>query len=234
MKGYNRKVTKMSIKYKNFFNLNYILLFLIVASAAVTIIISSCSSGSKPNIPTYTPPPSVSSPPESLPADEVNNKYSGLEIYTSPNIKGYNNELVIVDSLFIPAMNEINYFAEKNNLTLIVTSSFRPADKNISGAIVTPAKYSNHLVGHAIDINIVYKDRWYESSNFKRSNLKKCPKEIQNFFREIRSAKNLRWGGDFYKQDPVHIDDHCNKNLEAWQKRYDLCQQEYSEKWGNS
>ncbi len=225
----------MSIKFKNLLNLNYILLFLIATSAAITIIISSCSSGTKPSIPTYTPPPPVSQPLESSTTEnEEKNKYSGLEIYSSPNIKGYKDELVIVDSLFIPAMNEINYFAEKNNLTLIVMSSFRPANKELSGTIVKPAKYSNHLVGHAIDINIMYKDQWYESGNFRRSNLKKCPESIQNFFKEIRSAKNLRWGGDFYQQDPVHIDDHYNKNIEEWQIRYDLCQQEYTEKWPNS
>ena len=36
----------------------------------------------------------------------------------------------------------------------MVTHAFRTKDQNLDGTVVTPASKSNHLVGHAIDMNL--------------------------------------------------------------------------------
>jgi hypothetical protein len=148
----------------------------------------------------------------------------GLTIYKTSNIIGYNNKPVIVDYYFINCMNRLNSYAKKNHLTLFVTSSFRKANQKINGAIVTPAKRSNHLAGHAIDMNIQSNGNWYDSKSMRRKNLKNLPKNIQIFFNDIRKDKTLRWGGDFSRQDPVHIDDYLNKNHNAWVERFNIVQ----------
>ena len=152
----------------------------------------------------------------------------GLVVFKSSNIKGYKNKPVIVDSLFVPAMKRINSYAKSNNLTIWVTSSFRKANQKIKGAIVTPAVKSNHLAGHAIDMNIEYKGKWYDSHSMKKNRYSKLPQNIKNFFDDIRKDKELRWGGDFKTQDPVHIDDYLNKNLSKWQIRFEICQKDYN------
>ena len=86
---------------------------------------------------------------------------------------------------------------------------------------------SNHLAGHAIDINIVYKDKWYHSKLMRRSNLNNLPYNVRAFINSLRKDKYIRWGGDFSKEDPVHIDDHLNKNKSAWYQRYNICQKAY-------
>ena len=36
----------------------------------------------------------------------------------------------------------------------MVIHAFRTKDQNLNGTVVTPASKSNHLVGHAIDMNL--------------------------------------------------------------------------------
>ena len=147
-----------------------------------------------------------------------------LVVYKSSNIIGYDGKPIIVDYYFINSMNRLNSYAKQNNLTLFVTSSFRKVDEEVNGAIVSPAKMSNHLAGHAIDMNIEYDGSWFDSKLMRRKNMKNLPHSLQNFFNDIRRDKVLRWGGDFSIQDTVHIDDHLNKNQKAWLDRYKTVQ----------
>ena len=149
----------------------------------------------------------------------------GLIVYKASNIKGYKDKPVVVDYYFLNCMNQLNTYAKQNNLTLFVTSSFRKANQKVKGAIVPPAKRSNHLAGHAIDMNIESNNKWYDSRLMRRGNLKNLPYNIQNFFNDIRKNKSLRWGGDFSRQDPVHIDDYLNRNHKAWLERFNIVQQ---------
>ena len=155
-------------------------------------------------------------------------KEKGLTVYKASNIVGYNNKPVIVDYYFINCMNRLNSYAKQNHLTLFVTSSFRKANQKVNGAIVPPAKRSNHLAGHAIDMNIQSRGKWYDSKLMRRGNSKNLPSNIQNFFNDIRKDKTLRWGGDFSRQDPVHIDDYLNKNHKEWLERFNIVQQHKS------
>lgn len=92
---------------------------------------------------------------------------------------------------------------------MYVTSSFRKSGQVIGGAIVVPAKRSNHYVGHAIDMNLIENGVWCNS---------RCPKSddldrhigVKCFIEKIRNDPSLRWGGDFTVRDVVHIDDGVN------------------------
>jgi hypothetical protein len=56
-------------------------------------------------------------------------------------------------------MNELNTLAG-DELIIFVTRSLRRPGQLVSGAIVQPAKFSNHHVGHGIDFNLIYGNEW--------------------------------------------------------------------------
>lgn len=210
--------------FRNICSLRYLLVLsvLLIASCVNTkhsnLDVSNCSQ----------PPPPTRFPAAKKKLSKIKtvNIKNGLVIYKSQNIKGHKNSPVIIDSLFVPTLNKINTIAKNNNLTVVVTHSFRKANKKLTGAIVKPAKYSNHLTGHAIDMNIVYKNKWYTSRRLRKSNLRNLPYSIQNFVNGLRKEPNIRWGGDFRSEDPIHIDDNFNSDLTKWKTRYSLCQKQ--------
>jgi hypothetical protein len=139
-------------------------------------------------------------------------------------IKTYTNSQFIGKELradvdFIPHLDRLNQYALDCQVKVHVTSSAREPGGKVSGAIVKPASRSNHLVGHAIDMNLKSASGFFNSSKLKKSNLPNLPTEIRKFIKLVQSDKVLRWGGDFNKEDPVHIDDWLNKRNE---KRWDL------------
>ena len=154
-----------------------------------------------------------------------------LVVYKSDNIRGYENKPIIIDYYFAPIIKRINAYAEKYGLILYVTSSFRTpnSQKSLSGTVVKPASMSNHLAGHAIDINIVYNNKWYSSTSLYRQNLNRLPYNVRAFINSIRQDRYIRWGGDFTNQDPVHFDDNLNSNRDAWYNRYCVCQRSYQQ-----
>jgi len=114
---------------------------------------------------------------------------------------------------FIPAMDLFCRYLEIVGCSALINSSYRN-NTDVKGAIVKPAKVSNHLVGCAIDCNIYDKKKvlW-------NSEMLKTPKlEVLQFINLIRRSNTLRWGGDFQVIDSVHFDNGINiKN----RKRYD-------------
>ena len=156
-------------------------------------------------------------------------KYNNLVVYKTDNIKGYRGKPVIVDYSFIQVLRRVDYYARQYRVLLHVTSSFRTPKQQsgLTGTVVKPASMSNHLAGHAIDINISYGNNWYDSKSMRKKNLKNLPYNVREFINSIRRDKYMRWGGDFSKEDPVHIDDHLNKNKSEWSQRYRICQQAY-------
>jgi hypothetical protein len=156
-------------------------------------------------------------------------KYKSLVIYKTDNIKGYLGKPIIVDYSFIPVLRRVDYYARKYNVILQVTSSFRTPKQQsgLSGTVVKPASMSNHLAGHAIDMNIVYNGNWYDSRLMRKGNFHNLPYNVREFINSIRKDKYMRWGGDFSDEDPVHIDDHLNRNKTLWSQRYKVCQQAY-------
>ncbi|MFB2979763.1 M15 family metallopeptidase [Microseira sp. BLCC-F43] len=150
--------------------------------------------------------------------------------YVSSNIQGYQGEKILVNSDFIDSMDLINNYAITNNVIVSVTDSFRPKGTSVQGSIVPPSEKSNHKVGHAIDMNLMYdanNDGTPDTlANDKylgrvKSDPNSVHPDVRNFVEAIRNDPKLRWGGDFPKIDPVHIDDGLNvNNQKLWEQKY--------------
>lgn len=137
-------------------------------------------------------------------------------------IKTYTNTQFIgkearVDADFIPHLDRLNQYALDCGVKIYVTSSAREPGRTVSGAIVPPASRSNHLVGHAIDMNLQSASGFFNSKKLKKSRFASLPDEIKRLIGLIREDEVLRWGGDFNPEDPVHIDDMLNhRNPARW------------------
>lgn len=148
--------------------------------------------------------------------ETVNDNSNPLDEFTASNFVGTK---IIADKDFFASLQRINQYAKDSAVFIHVTSSFRK-DTNVAHAIVTPAKMSNHLVGHAIDMNVRYGEeykKWCDSKSLAKPIL---PEPVAKFIKFIRDDKDLRWGGDFRTKDSVHIDDNYNSNVENWKNKY--------------
>lgn len=144
-----------------------------------------------------------------------------LVAYNALNVVGYDNHQVIVDSDFVPCMNKINNYARENNVVIYVTHSFRGKKQKLTKAIVPPAIKSNHLVGHAIDMNVLFNNVLYESKDMYTTKWGTLPLNVKIFLCQVRKDPTLRWGGVFTPEDPVHIDDRLfDRNPVLWQELY--------------
>ena len=133
--------------------------------------------------------------------------------FKASNFEGICN----VHETFAPVLTQMNAIAIKHNMTVVVTSSYRK-DANVKGAIVTPAKMSNHMIGHAIDCNV--KDRntgeYYNSTKMGDGKGKD-----QLFLEDVDRNTDLRWGQAFNNPDSVHFDSAINiKNPAKWHEIY--------------
>jgi len=143
------------------------------------------------------------------------------EIRTYVNSQFIGKELK-ADVDFMPHLDRLNQYAADCGVQIHVTSSAREPGRSVSGAIVKPAGRSNHLVGHAIDMNLKSASGFFNSTRLKRSNFDNLPNEIRDFLQRVRDDEVLRWGGDFNKEDPVHIDDELNRrNPDRWDRKLD-------------
>lgn len=122
-----------------------------------------------------------------------------------------------VDEEFAILLTQMNKIAINHNMIVIITSSGRK-DTNVKGAIVTPAKMSNHLVYHAIDCNIQNK-KTKEYYNSKKMGNGTGDDEL--FLEDVDKNTDLRWGQAFNVPDSVHFDDALNiKKPKIWHQKY--------------
>ncbi|WP_452602375.1 M15 family metallopeptidase [Pontimicrobium sp. MEBiC06410] len=126
------------------------------------------------------------------------------------------------DVEFVTALEKVNTYAKQADVYIYVTSSFRTTT-NVQGAIVKPATFSNHLAGHGIDMNVKYGNKLANSKVLTK--YPNVPAPVKQFLTAIINDAGLRWGGKFNTKDPVHIDDHLNKNRSEWEKRYKAMQE---------
>jgi hypothetical protein len=126
---------------------------------------------------------------------------------------------VTADVDFFPLLDRIAGFAAASRLFVHVTSSTRDPGGQVSGAIVEPAKRSNHFVGHAIDMNLLDESgKLFTSAELK--DLDHQPEAVRRFIELVRTDADLRWGGDFGTPDVVHIDDGLNlRQPEVWEAK---------------
>lgn len=123
------------------------------------------------------------------------------------------------DVLFVPALTKINQYAEQADVYVYVTSSFRTSS-NVAGAIVPPATRSNHMAGHALDMNVVYDNKQRLADSKILARYPQVPAPVRLFIQFINDDPHLRWGGTFNVPDPVHIDDAINRDFDRWDQRY--------------
>lgn len=130
------------------------------------------------------------------------------------------------DEDFKPRVIDLADRAAARNIALLVTSSLREPYNTVSGAIVQPAQYSNHHIGHAFDMNVQYGGTLYGSD--KLANLQSLPQDVQEFLVTDVQAAQLTWGGTFSTPDLVHIDDRLNVT------QWNVFQAKFSALWGTS
>lgn len=140
-------------------------------------------------------------------------------VYSNEHFLG---ETINIDQDFVPGMDRLAEFCKQCGVKIWVTSSLRSFDKQVNGAIVEPASFSCHHVGHAIDMNVMHDGVLYNSKKLKRDNYVKLPQSVKDLFDLIRADEELRWGGDFTVDDPVHIDDNLyNMNKPLYMSKLD-------------
>lgn len=137
-----------------------------------------------------------------------------LDVFTHPHFVG---KEVISDREFFPLLDRLAEFAGDCDVSIHVTSSIREPERRVNGAIVPPASRSNHLVGHAIDMNVRTASELFNSAKLRKSKLRALPRNVRRFIQLVRDDPVLRWGGDFSREDPVHIDDGLNiRDPDRW------------------
>lgn len=138
----------------------------------------------------------------------------------SEHLYGHEGEPIRAHADFHRALRWIDQYAEDCDVRVVVTHSFRRREVDLSDVIVTPAKRSNHLVGHAIDMNLIANGQWLNSKKLARANHPNLPMQARCFIAMIREHSTLRWGGDFVREDPVHIDDNLSRrDPRAWNEK---------------
>lgn len=151
-----------------------------------------------------------------------------LSEFTGSRMRGHRGRQILVHRDFAGIASRLNAYAVNNNVHLLITASFRPPDKKLTDAIVPPAVKSNHLAGHALDFNIVYGGKVFESEDMSRKKFPHLPDAVKNFINDIQKDAGMRWGGDFETQDPVHLDDAVNiHNPDRWEQYFGGCVTDY-------
>lgn len=119
----------------------------------------------------------------------------------------------------------LNDEANKAKVTLNINQTFRVQGAHVGGAVVTPAKKSQHLIGHAVDLNIVDGDTVNSSAMFNGGTETDA---ADKFVTGVKSH-GIRWGGDFSPADPVHFDDDLDPKSEDYKMTLFLAQHCYEE-----
>jgi hypothetical protein len=128
---------------------------------------------------------------------------------------------VLVHADFAQAVSgTMNQEANKAGVVLHLNQTFRREGVPPAGAVVPPATRSQHLVGHAVDLNIV------DGSTVNTNRLFQSGDQTENANKFIAAVKKrgLRWGGDFSTADFVHFDDFLNPNGQDYDNTFFFAQ----------
>ncbi len=129
-------------------------------------------------------------------------------------------EPVVAHVDFHAALRRLDGYADLVGARIYVSHSFRRRDSSERDAVIPLSKRSNHLVGHAIDMNIVLPREWIGSNRLSRGRLGELPLAARQLIEQIRGDAELRWGGDFLRPDPVHVDDDLyRRDPEQWTRK---------------
>ncbi len=156
-------------------------------------------------------------------------RFAALTEVKSKYIRGHRGHQILVHKNFLPVIQIMENLAAQNDLKLLITSSYRIPGRKLSKKIVKPAVLSNHHAGHAVDLNVDYHWKRYESKDLKNSSHEALPETVLRFINALRSIETVRWGGDFTREDPVHFDIAINTTDPLlWQTYADECLKDFS------
>jgi hypothetical protein len=181
--------------------------------------------------PTPTPPRPVA-PPAIAPSPGRTPGYgatptTNCDIVTA-SCSQFKNRL-LVDREFMPYVTEWNSCAKSAGTTIHVTSSYRTLSSNAGAGGVSS---SNHLAGHAIDMNVIGTNgRLCNSVCLRKSNKDNIPGVQATINCWNRLAAPSRWGGNpafniriSSGLDSVHLDDSINsKHRSIYNTRRTKC-----------
>lgn len=186
-------------------------------------------------IPGFGPPTPTPLPLDNPPAG-AESACAPIE-FTGSNMIGLNSQKIMIDPLFYPHLTRLNEYAKSTNVRLLIIDSFRETNAGLTGAIVTPSDRTNHMVGHAIDMNVQYGPNFSKTCNSACLRPSNVPAnstneeivtyvidEVRPFLELLIADPAFKWGADFKvpKPDPVHIDDRLNlSNPSKWETRFD-------------
>lgn len=163
--------------------------------------------------------------------DLIRISFSDLtNIEAGPNFKKLSAKKVFKDEIVISKgakklLEDLNEKAKKKSVTIKLNQAFREHGVRVSGAVVTPANKSQHLIGHALDCNIVDGTSWNNSSDFKN---KKHTQNAKDIVKDLKIA-GYRWGGDFIPADTPHFDSKIESLTFAYDAKFFLNQRMISE-----
>ncbi len=141
------------------------------------------------------------------------NFQNGFKLIVHPSIT---TDDIVVDADFLPSLRLLNNQAQTAKVKLIITQAFRVQGAPVSGAVVQPATHSQHLIGHAIDCNILDGDTRINSDTFAKGDETDA---ADSFVKNVKAA-GLRWGGDFTPVDYVHFDDFVSPHSDPYEMRF--------------
>jgi hypothetical protein len=147
--------------------------------------------------------------------------------YASDSIRGHRGQQILIHRDFLDVVQRLDTYARMSGVRVVVLHSYRRPRTVLKDAKVRPGQRSNHLAGHALDINVRYRFRLYMFEDLKKASLPSLPLAVQAFIQQLRDDSGVRWGGDFEEEDPVHLDDGLNiRDHQQWQQHADECARE--------
>jgi hypothetical protein len=134
--------------------------------------------------------------------DSLNNVEigAGFQPLDYPDAK--KGEVLVHANFAVALAVTMNEEAGKAGVHLHLNQTFRRQGVPPTGAVVQPATRSQHLVGHAVDLNIA------DGSALNTAALFEAGKQTKNaeIFVAAVKERGLRWGGNFSTADFVHFD----------------------------
>jgi hypothetical protein len=159
-----------------------------------------------------------------IPFSDLTNIEAGPSFKKLSSAKVFKDEIVISKEAK-NLLTDLNEKAKDKTVTIKINQAFREHGVKVTGAVVTPANKSQHLIGHALDCNIVDGSSWNNSSDFKNKKQTKNAKEIVDGLKK----SGYRWGGDFTPADTPHFDSQINSATFAFDAKFFLNQRMVSE-----
>jgi hypothetical protein len=159
------------------------------------------------------------------------NELSNIELAGTFTVLAYpssNPNEMLVHQDFVDVVNGLDAKARAARVSLRINQSFRVQGLPPNGAVVPPATHSQHLIGHAVDLNIVDATTVNTTAMFRQGTQTTAAKDF------VRAAKKdgIRWGGDFAPHDPPHFDDFVLPSSEEYKFSFYFAQRSHTLRHG--